>query len=143
MSIGTAHRIRLRIAPFIILCLASTGCAVSTPTAMSDRLAAARHICRDTMGLDPANAPHEQCVASLLQNVVALDGLSPSANDPLANLRESGTLPAGSMQAACAQFGLRPDSKAFGTCVSNLDATIFEATHPTADSGRSRPLNPG
>jgi hypothetical protein len=124
MSIGTRHRAHLRIAPFIILCLASTGCAASAPAATPDRLAAASRICRDTMGLNPANVPHEQCVDSLLQNASAVDWLSPSANGPLANP------PAGGTQAACAQFGLRPDSAAFATCTSNLDETIFEATHP-------------
>jgi hypothetical protein len=124
MSIGTTHHIGLRIAPFIILCLASTGCAASAPSVTSDRLAAASLICRDTMGLNPANAPHEQCVDTLLQNTSAPDGLSPSANGPLANLLVEGT------QAACAQFGLRPDSNAFAACVANLDATIFEASHP-------------
>jgi hypothetical protein len=97
---------------------------------MPDRLAAASHICRDTMGLNPANAPHEQCMDSLLQNVSALDRLSPSPNGPLTDLNGSGKLPGGPTQAACAQFGLRPDSDAFATCVSNLDATIFEAMHP-------------
>jgi hypothetical protein len=130
MSIGTRHRARLRIAPFIILCLASTGCAASAPAARPDRLAGASRICRGTMGLNPANAPHQQCVDSLLQNVSALDWLSPLANDRLTNPKGSNAPPAGDTQAACAQFGLRPDSEAFATCVSNLDETIFEATHP-------------
>jgi hypothetical protein len=130
MNIGTAHRIRLRIAPFVILCVASTGCAVSAPVATPDRLANASRICRDTMGFDPANAPHEQCVDSLLQNTSAPDGLSPLALGPLANPMQSDVAPAGRTQAACAQFGLRPDSDAFASCAANLDATIFEATHP-------------
>ena len=121
MNIGTAHHIGLRIAPFIILCLASTGCTASAPSVTSDRLAAASLICRDTMGLNPANAPHEQCVDSLLRN---------SADAQIANPMVSGASPVGGAQAACAQLGLRPDSDAFASCAANLDATIFEATHP-------------
>jgi hypothetical protein len=130
MSIGTKNSARLRIAPFIVLCLASTGCAASAPAVTPNRLAAASRICRDTMGLNPANAQHEQCVDSLLQNVSSLDELSPVSDDPLTNPKGSGAPPAGATQAACAQFGLRPDSDGFVTCVSNLDATIFEASHP-------------
>jgi hypothetical protein len=124
MTIDTHARPLACILPLTILCLALAGCASSAaagPDAAPDRLAAARSICRDTMGLDPANAPHGQCVDSLLQN---------SSDDRIANPVGPGVLPAGGPQAACAQFGLRPDSDAFASCAANLDATIFEAAHP-------------
>ena len=127
MDTDTGPRPLSGIMPLTILCLALAGCAANPAGRQNmapDRFAAASSICRDTMGLNPANAPHEQCVDSLLQNTSAPDGLSPSADGPLANLSAEGT------QAACAQFGLRPDSDAFAACVANLDATIFEATHP-------------
>jgi hypothetical protein len=123
MNIDIRRRPLSRILPLTILCLALAGCAnaAARPDVAPDRLAAARSICRDTMGLNPANAPHEQCVDSLLQN---------SADDQIVNPMPMGTPPVGGPQAACAQFGLRPDSDAFANCAANLDATIFEATHP-------------
>ena len=124
MNIDIRRRTLPRILPLTILCLVLAGCAanaVAHPNMAPDRLAVARSICRDKMGLNPANAPHEQCVDSLLQN---------SADDQIANPLGSGAPPAGGTQAACAQFGLRPDSDAFANCAANLDATIFEATHP-------------
>lgn len=121
MDTHTHRRLYLRILPLAIVGLGLAGCAAnpsSNANMTPDRLAASR-ICRDTVGLDPANAPHAQCVDSLLQNASALDGLSPA---PAA--------PGGGTKAACTQFGLRPDSDAFASCVADLDATIFEATHP-------------
>jgi hypothetical protein len=122
MDIKISSRTLSRILPLATLCLALAGCAAN-PTGSSnsapDRIAAASLICRDTVGLNPANAPHEQCMDSLLQNTSAPDGLPPSAASP-----------ARGTKAGCAQFGLRPDSDAFARCVADLDATVFEATHP-------------
>jgi len=121
MDIHTPHRLYSGILPLTILCLGLGGCAAN-PTGGAnmtpDRLAASR-ICRDTVGLDPANAPHAQCVDSLLQNASVLDRLSPAPATP-----GDGT------KAACTQFGLRADSDAFTRCVTDLDSTIFEANHP-------------
>jgi hypothetical protein len=121
MDIHTRRHLLPGILPLAILGLGLAGCAANPAGGANmtpDRLAASR-ICRDTVGLDPANAPHEQCVDSLLQNASALDGLSPAPAGP-----GDGT------KAACAQFGLRTDSDAFTRCVTDLDATIFEANHP-------------
>ena len=121
MDIHTQRRLLVRILPLSILCLDLAGCAANSNGGLNmtpDRLAASS-ICRDTIGLDPANAPHAQCVDSLLQNASVLDGLSPAP-----------AFPGGGTKAACTQFGLRPDSDAFASCVADLDATIFEATHP-------------
>jgi hypothetical protein len=121
MDIHTRRRLLPGILPLTILCLELAGCAISPtggPNIAPDRLAASR-ICRDTIGLNPANAPHEQCVDSLLQNASALDRLSPAPASP-----------GGGTKAGCAQFGLRPDSDAFANCVADLDAAIFEASHP-------------
>ena len=122
MDIKTTPRAMSRILPLATLCLALAGCAASaapSPNAAPDRIAAASLICRDTIGLNPANAPHEQCVDSLLQNASAPDGVSPAPASP-----GTGT------KAGCAQFGLRPGSDAFGRCVVDLDAALFEAAHP-------------
>jgi hypothetical protein len=121
MDTHTQRRLLTGILPLSILCLALAGCAANPgggPNMTPDRLAASS-ICRDTIGLDPANAPHAQCVDSLLQNASARDGLSPAPASP-----------GGGAKTACTQFGLRPDSDAFASCAANLDATIFEATHP-------------
>jgi hypothetical protein len=121
MDIHTQRRLLTGILPLTILCLGLAGCATNaanSPNITPDRLAASR-ICRDTIGLDPANAPHEQCVDSLLQNASALDRLSPAPASP-----------GGGTKAGCAQFGLRAGSDAFTRCVTDLDATIFEANHP-------------
>ena len=133
MDIDTSRRPLSRIMPLTILCLTLAGCAANAaarPEAAPDRLAAARSICRDTMGLDPANAPHEQCVGSLLENLSATDARASLARGSLANPMRSDVPPAGGAKAACVQFGLRPASDAFASCVANLDETLFEATHP-------------
>jgi hypothetical protein len=125
MDIETGIRALPRILPLTILCLGLSGCAAHVsagPAVTPDYVATASRICRDTMGLSPANAPHGECVASLLQNVSALDGLPAPIE---------GALPAGRTQASCAQFGLRPDSDAFAQCAADLDATMFETTRPT------------
>jgi hypothetical protein len=121
MDTHTQRRLFRGILPLTILCLGLAGCAANAASGSSmtpDRLAASQ-ICRDTIGLDPANAPHAQCVDSLLRNVSAIDRLSPAP----ASL-------GGGTKAGCAQFGLRPDSDGFARCVIDLDAAIFEATHP-------------
>lgn len=33
---------------------------------------------------------------------------------------------------SCAELGIDPGSEAFGQCVGNLDATMFEANNPAA-----------
>jgi hypothetical protein len=121
MDIKTSSHTLSRILPVMTLCLALAGCAANSapgPIAAPDRLAAASRICRDTMGLNPANAPHEECVDSLVQNTSAPDGLFAAAAPP-----------AGGTKASCAEFGLRPDSDAFARCVTDLDTTMFEAAH--------------
>ena len=114
-----------RILPLTLFCLGLSGCATgafASPATSPDRVAAASTICRDTMGLSPANAPYAGCVTSLAQNVPELAG------PVLVSPRVPGLTDA---QASCALFGLRRESDAFAQCAADLDATLFEMTYPT------------
>lgn len=125
MNIKSLTRTLPRVLPFTILCLGLSGCAAgasASPDVAPDRVAAASRICRDTMGLNPANAPYAGCVTSLAQNV-------PELPNPIrVSTRAQGFTGA---QASCAQFGLNPDSDALAQCAADLDATLFEMTSPT------------
>jgi hypothetical protein len=73
----------------------------STP----ERSAEVAQICRDTMGLNPANSDYEMCRLSLLQTIASLDKTA---------LRERD-------RAACAQRGLALNTRAFATCVVDAE----------------------
>ena len=124
MNIATAARALPRIVPLTLLCLGLSGCAETPPYAANttpERYATASRICSDTMGLNPANAPHAECITSLLGNRMTFDNPFP----PL-----DGTPAPSEARVSCAQFGLLPDSEAQAQCAADLDATLFELTYP-------------
>jgi hypothetical protein len=124
MNTQTGRRRALPFALLAVLCLA--GCAAGTPdrqAASADRLADAGAICRNTMGLNAANAPYDLCVGSLTQNSVAPDH---------AVFAVSAATPESAAQKSCVRFGLAPDSKAIENCAVNLDASLFEAADVAA-----------
>jgi hypothetical protein len=131
MDSGMRNKVIFRISPLMAGLLFS-GCAATASPARDiapDRLSDAANICRDTLGLDPANAPHDECVRSLLQNVSA-------SNDPMASHGEdagSGEMPGdpllAGLRSGCTQFGVAPGSSGFETCVANLGASLFEANN--------------
>jgi len=135
MNTGTGRSRAHRTGPVAVLCLILGGCATGTPngpTAMPNRLADASQICRDTMGLNPANAPHDLCVQSLLQNLTALDQPSLPVGEQTAKIELPGAVPESDTQKSCARFGFAPGSKSFETCAGNLGASLFEATDVAA-----------
>jgi hypothetical protein len=73
----------------------------STP----ERSAEVAQICRDTMGLNPANFDFEMCQQSLLQTIARLDHAALIERD-----RE-----------ACAQRGLTRRTPAFANCVVDAE----------------------
>ena len=121
MDAGLGARRRLRISLLMIPCLAIGGGALHAQNgqiAAPDRLADASHICRATMGLNPANAPYDVCIRSLIQNEPSGKADAP----PIAQLTP--------VELSCAQFGVKPGTAEFGTCASNLGATMDEVNHP-------------
>ena len=131
MNIAILSRRRLRISLLMIPCLAIGGGALHAQTAQAaapDRGAEASRICRDTMGLNPANAPYGMCVNSLAENVPSADRSTFSAQ--AANFRSPEGTPLSAAEASCAQFGIKSGTEAFGTCVGNLSTTMNEANHP-------------
>jgi hypothetical protein len=79
-------------------------CAATPADAQSStpgRTAEARQACNKTMGLNPANAEFDMCVASLQQTMASLDQAALVERD----------------RRACMAKGLQPDTREFALCV--------------------------
>ena len=71
------------------------------------------------MGLNPSEAQYAACVSSLNQGLAAAyhkDDVSGDADDLSWN----------SYQGACAEIGIRPNSRIFKKCVVDLSVTLFK-----------------
>ena len=98
----------LRALPVAGVGLALAACATNPADARSstpERSAEVAQICRDTMGLNPANYDFEMCRLGLLQTVASLNQADLIARD----------------RQACAARGLAPNTPAFATCVVDAE----------------------
>jgi hypothetical protein len=103
----------MRGMPMLASSLVLTACAINPADAHSStpaRTAQARQACATTMGLNPANADFDMCVASLQQTIAGLDHAALVERD----------------RRACMQRGLKPNTREFALCV--LDAEQVAAS---------------
>jgi uncharacterized lipoprotein YajG len=94
--------------PMLASSLVLAACAVNPADAQSStpaRTAQARQACATTMGLNPANADYDMCVASLLQTIAGLDQATLVERD----------------RRACMQRGLQPNTREFALCVVDAE----------------------
>jgi hypothetical protein len=94
--------------PMLASSLLLAACAMNPADAQSStpgRMAEARQACAHTMGLNPANADYDMCVASLLQTVAGMDQATLVERD----------------RRACMQRGFQPNTREFALCVVDAE----------------------
>jgi len=94
--------------PVLAAALMLAACAVNPADAQSStpaRTAQARQACATTMGLNPANADFDICVASLQQTMAGLDQAALVERD----------------RRACVAKGLVPNTREFALCVVDAE----------------------
>lgn len=90
--------------PIVASALVLVACAINPADAQSStpaRTAEARQACAKTMGLNPADADFDMCVASLQQTMASLDQAALVERD----------------RRACMAKGLQPNTREFALCV--------------------------
>jgi hypothetical protein len=98
----------MRGLPLLASSLVLAACAINPADAQSStpaRTAQARQACATTMGLNPANADFDMCVASLQQTIAGLDQAGLVERD----------------RQACMQHGLQPNTREFALCVVDAE----------------------
>jgi hypothetical protein len=101
----------LRPFPMMVPGLMLAACAINPADAQSStpaRMVEVHHACAQTMGLNPANADYDMCVASLLQTLSGMDQASLVERD----------------RQVCARRGLQPGSRDFAVCVVDAETPI-------------------
>lgn len=94
--------------PILASALVLAACAINPADAHSStpaRTAQARQACQTTMGLNPANADFDMCVASLQQTMAGLDQAALVERD----------------RRACMSRGLEPNTPDFALCVVDAE----------------------
>jgi hypothetical protein len=81
--------------------LSATLFAAEAPAQTAKQVAQVRQACATTMGLNPANADYDMCVARLQRTIVRMDQAALVERD----------------RNACTQRGLQPDTRKFALCV--------------------------
>ena len=106
------------------LAMLASAHAFAAPTAdiSTSPAAKAQHACAVVLGLDPSQAPYQDCVASLARNLpkAAPQALA-SMDRPVLTTRQRADL-------ACADAGLDPTSSAFGRCALDVDQSLSDQT---------------
>lgn len=69
-----------------------------------------QHACAVVLGLDPSEAPYQDCAATLAR-------VAPGADPPMPIVRQKA-------RSACADIGLDPGSIAFGQCVADVEQSL-------------------
>jgi hypothetical protein len=97
-----------RYLPMLASSLVLAACVVNPADAQSltpARTAQVRHACATTMGLNPANADYDMCVARLQRTMARIDQAALVERD----------------RGACMQRGLQPDTRQFALCVVDAE----------------------
>lgn len=80
--------------------------------------AKAHHACAVVLGLDPSQAPYQDCIASLSRNL-------PKPEPPvLASVERVPDTTLAKARLACADAGLEPGSVGFTSCVTDVDRSL-------------------
>jgi hypothetical protein len=93
--------------------LLASASAFAEPAAQASQRAQEHHACAVVLGLDPSEAPYQDCVAALDHYLPPVDPANASAPRQKAN-------------AACADIGLEQGSLAYDRCVVEIDQTLSD-----------------
>jgi len=95
--------------------------AAAEPAGNAARTAQENHACVVILGLNPSEAPYQDCIASLDRYLPSEDPPSQAFQGP-----RSASETFQKANAACADIGLERSGAAFGQCVADLDATLSD-----------------